>query len=98
MKSRTTPAVTKTLAAIAKLTFVGCVAQAMRKAMVATRDMQKPPIMPEMMNLWPRLFRLIWRMVKWQMAPVRKRKIKTALIGTSTETVGRPPRPAVVAG
>ena len=51
MNSSSTPAETKTLDAIATLTFIGCVAQTMRMIIVTMRDMQKPKSMPEMRNL-----------------------------------------------
>ena len=66
----------------------------MRMIQVTMRAMQKPNIMADMMNLWP-LRLLSWKIVMWAIAPQMKRKRKTAVMGTSTEMVGTPPRPAV---
>lgn len=95
--NNTTPAATKIWAAMAIGMCVGRVAHTMRMTHVVIRAMQKPNIMPDMMNLWPRLL-FIWKMVIWATAPQMKRNKKTAEMGTSVETVGTPPRLAVVGG
>ena len=68
-KSKTTPAATKTLDAIATRILSGRVAQTIRIIMVTIRDWQKPNIMPDRRNLWPRRL-LTWRMVIWLAAPI----------------------------
>ena len=51
INSRITPAATRICAAMAKSWFVGWTAQAMRTTFAAMRDMQKPNITTEGMNL-----------------------------------------------
>jgi hypothetical protein len=50
-----------------------------------------------MRNLWP-LFRFNWNMVMWAMAPNMNRARNTAVTGTSTEALGKPPRAHTVGG
>lgn len=74
---------------------VGFVAQTIRMMQVITLDKLKPSIMADIINLCPR-FRFNWDIVMWAAAPSQKRNMKTAVIGTSSLTVGKPPRLAVV--
>lgn len=94
MNSRTTPAATRICEASAKPWFVGCTAHAMRTLFAAIRDMQKPNVTTDGMNLYF-LRRFSWNIVMWEAAPIMKRTRKTAQIGTSSVVVGRPPRTAV---
>jgi len=71
-------------------TLVGRVAQTMRITHVVVRAMQKANNRPDRRNLCP--CRLLNRkMVQWQTAAPRNRTRKTAVIGTSSWTVGTPP-------
>lgn len=67
----------------------------MRRMFAIMRDMQKPNVAADGMNLWP-FARLRRNRVMWQAAPVMKRARKTAHIGISRVTVGRPPTEAVL--
>ena len=96
-KRSTTPAKTKTWAAMPIWRFRGLVAHTIRIIVVTILDMQKPNSMPEKRNLCPR-FLLTCRMVMCDMAPRMKRKRKMAHIGTSRPTVGTPPRLALRGG
>jgi hypothetical protein len=57
--------------------------------------MQKPKTRADMMNFFF-LRMLIWKIVIWVAAPMTNRTRKTALMGSSTFFVGKPPIPAVV--
>jgi hypothetical protein len=59
--------------------------------------MQKPNTAADGINLWP-LARFRRKMVICATAPIRKRARKTAEIGTSTDTVGVPPKAAFDGG
>lgn len=59
----------------------------------ARRDMQKPKVAAEGINLWP--WRRLWRKrVMWEIAPVRKRVRKAEQMGMSGMGVGWPPKMA----
>jgi len=55
MKRRRTPAETKICAAMAMERSVTCVLQTNLMVQVVMRAIQKPNVIPDMMNLWPRL-------------------------------------------
>lgn len=67
----------------------------MRMMFAIQREMQKPNVAADGMNLWP-LARLRRNRVMWQAAPAMKRARKTVHIGTSRGIVGRPPTEAVL--
>lgn len=93
--SRITPALAKTWAAMAIRALAGYAAHTMRRTLAIIRAIQKPNRRAERMNLCERrLFN--WKMVMLRAAPVTNKPSSTPLIGSSTDGVGLPPRPAVV--
>lgn len=78
-------------------TLWGYDAHTRRMVHASIRAMQKPKIMPEMMNLRPRR-RLTWRSAMCVTAPMTNNARNTAVMGLSSCFVGCPPRPAVLGG
>ena len=90
---KTYPAFSKISAARTTLLFDGLKAQTILIVVVTVRTIQKSKNRSDRMNLWPRLeFKLY--IVMCVAAPIRKRTKKTAVIGTSSFTVGMPPKMA----